>query len=154
MKIWEIEYGLSMRAPIQKFKVSKPLLEERLTIWWLNLARVRALCEAAFGYDPEIENWDQSPFHHNEIGSQNARTLAICGSIEVPLVEGHADTRMRWTANLTTFSNKDRILRGEFPYAEFMFKAEGEILQQRLKQHLRSRGYLAWASASTSEEGS
>ena len=35
-----------------------------------------------------------------------------------------------------------------------MFKAEGEILQQRLKQHLRSRGYPAWASASTSEKGS
>ena len=69
-------------------------------------------------------------------------------------MEGHADTRMRWTANLTTFSNKDRILRGEFPYAEFMFRAEGEILQQRLKQHLRSRGYPAWASASTSEKGS
>ena len=115
VKRWQIEYGLSMRAPNRKFKVAKPILEERLTIWWLNLARVRAFCEAVFGYDPDMENWDQSPFHHNEIGSQNARTLAICGSIEVPLVEGHADTRMRWTANLTTFSNKDRIFRGEFP---------------------------------------
>ena len=154
LKRWEIEYGLSMRAPNRKFKVSKPILEERLTIWWLNLARVRALCEAVFGYDPEMENWDQSPFHHNEIGSQNARTLAICGSIEVPLVEGHADTRMRWTANLTTFSNKERIERGDFPYAQFMFRAEGERLQERLREHVRSRGYLAWASASTSEKGS
>ena len=154
LKRWEIEYGLSMRAPNRKFKVSKQILEERLTIWWLNLARVRALCEAVFGYDPEMENWDQSPFHHNEIGSQNARTLAVHGSIEVPLVEGHADTRLRWTANLTTFSNKERIERGDFPYAQFMFRAEGERLQERLREHVRSRGYPAWASASTSEKGS
>ena len=154
LKRWEIEYGLSMRAPNRKFKVSKQILEERLTIWWLNLARVRALCEAVFGYDPEMENWDQSPFHHNEIGSQNARTLAVHGSIEVPLIEGHADTRLRWTANLTTFSNKERIERGDFPYAQFMFRAEGERLQERLREHVRSRGYPAWASASTSEKGS
>jgi len=38
LKRWEIEYGLSMRAPNRKFKVSKQILEERLTIWWLNLA--------------------------------------------------------------------------------------------------------------------
>ena len=85
LKRWEVEYGLSMRAPNRKFKVSKAILEERLIIWWLNLARVRALCLAVFGYDPEMENWDQSPFHHNEIGSQNARTVAVCGSREVPL---------------------------------------------------------------------
>ena len=103
-----------MRAPNRKFKVSKALLEERLTIWWLNLARVRALCEAVFGYDPEIDSWDQSPFHHNEIGSQNARTLAICGPIEVPLVEGHADTRVRWTANLTTFPTRTGFCKGSF----------------------------------------
>ena len=32
LKRWEIEYGLCMRAPNRKFKVSKPIFEERLTI--------------------------------------------------------------------------------------------------------------------------
>ena len=40
------------------------------------------------------------------------------------------------------------------PYAEFMFKARGGILQQRLQEHLRSRGVGAWASAVTSEKAS
>ena len=42
-KRWQKEYGLSMRAPNRKYKVPKWLLEERLIIWWLNIARVRAL---------------------------------------------------------------------------------------------------------------
>ena len=140
LKRWSCDYGLSVRAPNRKFKVPKWLLEERLVIWWLNLARVRALCQECHKYDPEQENWDQTPFHRNEVGSQNAPTLAIAGSISVPLIEGHSDTRQRWTANLTTFSNKERILRGELPYAEFMFKADGELLQERLREHLRSCG--------------
>ena len=75
---------------------------------WTNVARVRAVCLAVFWYDPEKENWDQSPFHHNESGSQNMTTLAVAGrSATVPLIEGHAAVRLRWTANLTTFSNED-----------------------------------------------
>ena len=154
LKRWGCDYGVSMRAPNRKYKVPKWLLEERLVIWWLNLARVRTLCQECHKYDPEMENWDQSPFHRNEVGSQNAKTLAIEGSIEVPLIEGHADTRSRWTANLTTFSNKERILRGELPYSEFMFKADGEVLQGRLKEHLRSCGRPLYFSAATSEKGS
>ena len=151
---WRSDYGLTMRAPNRKYKVPKIVLEERLVIWWLNTVRVRTLCEECHGYDPEMENWDQSPFHRNEVGSQNAKTLAIEGAIEVPLIEGHADTRARWTANLTTFSNKDRILAGELPYAEFMFKADGDVLQARLREHLRSCGGGSSFSAATSEKGS
>ena len=85
-------------------------MAQRLEIGWLNVARVRALCLAAHGYDPEIENWDQSPFHHNESGSQNMTTLAVVGAAaNVPLIECHAMTRERWTANLTTFSNEERL---------------------------------------------
>ena len=34
------------------------------------------------------------------------------------------------------------------------YKAEGDKLQEKLKAHIRSRGYPAWASAVTSEKGS
>ena len=112
----------------------KATMAQRLEIGWLNVARVRALRLAVHGYDPEIENWDQSPFHHNESGSQNMTTLAVAGNgAIVPLVEGHSATRERWTANLTTFSNEERLKAEGPPYCEIMFKATSEgTLERRL----------------------
>ena len=117
------------------------------------MARVRALCLEAHGYDPELENWDQSPFHNNESGSQNVSTLAVAGSL-VPLIEGHADTRSRWSGNFTTWSNKTRIMEEGPPYAEFLFKADAEKLQLRLREYVRSRGFGPWVSVATSPKGS
>ena len=114
---------MSMKKPNRKYKVPKAIMAERLEIGWLNVARVRALCLKVHGYDPEIENWDQSPFRHNGSGSPNMPTLAVAGRVAtVPLIEGHAATRERWTANLTTFSNKERLLAEGPPYSELMFK--------------------------------
>ena len=80
---------MSMKKPNRKYKVSKAIMADRLEIGWLNVARVRALCLKVHGYDPEIENWDQSPFHHNESGSQNMTTLAVAGRVAtVPLHRG------------------------------------------------------------------
>ena len=67
------------------------------------------------------------------------------------LVEGHAATRGRWIANLTTFSNKARLLEDGPPYAEFCFKADGEVLKLRLREYIRSRGYGPWVSVATSD---
>ena len=80
--------------PNRRYKVRKAVLAERLEIGWLNVYRVRAAVAAFTGYDPHLENWDQSPFHHNETGSDNKPTLAIAG-VEVALVELHTATRMR-----------------------------------------------------------
>ena len=49
----------------------------------------------AFGYEPICTNIDQSPFHHNEAGSQELGTLALKGAYTVPLIESHAATRCR-----------------------------------------------------------
>ena len=130
-KAWEVEYGLNIRAPNRKYKVPKAILAERLEIGWCNVARVRALCFATQGYDPHIDNWDQSPFHNNESGSQNQNTLAVAGGL-VPLIEGHADTRERWTGNFTTISDKARLETEGPPYAQFMFKG-GEVIARRLR---------------------
>ena len=88
-RAWEAEYGLNMRKPNRKYKVPRAVMAERLEIGWLSAVRVRALCQAIHGYEPEMENWDQSPFHNNESGSKDVRTLAVARSA-VPLVEGHA----------------------------------------------------------------
>ena len=153
--VWQRDYGLSMRKPNRKYKVPKAVMAERCEIGWLNVARVRALCLAVFGYDPEMENWDQTPLHHNESGSQNMSTLAVAGAgTNVQLIEGHAATRERWTANLTTFSNKKRLMDCGPPYCEFMFKADGERIELRLREYIRSRGFGPWVSVATSEKGS
>ena len=93
---------------------SKGLLLRRLEAFWITVFRIRALCMEIFGYDPDMENFDQTPYHANESGSQDARTLAVAGE-KVPLIEGHGATRIRWTANLTTFSDAERIERVERP---------------------------------------
>ena len=48
-------------------------------------------------------------------GSADVKTLAVAGSV-VPLVEGHADTRKRWTANLATFADTARIKQDGPPH--------------------------------------
>ncbi len=125
-----------------------------MEFWRISLYRIRALCIEIHGYDPEMENWDQSPFHMNEVGSQGGRTLVIKGAATCPLIEGHADTRHRWSLNATTFSNKQRILDGERPYAELCFKAEGGVLELRLRNYIRSCGYGPWLTVATSPKGS
>ena len=37
------------------------VLTERLEVAWLNLIRVRRLCQLLCGYDPNIEGFDQKP---------------------------------------------------------------------------------------------
>ena len=53
---WAAEYGLSLRTPNRRYKVSKRVLGERLEIEWLNGVRFRQLCLCAHGYEPEHEN--------------------------------------------------------------------------------------------------
>ena len=72
---WRMEYRVSFRKPNRKFKVARAVLEERLSLFWLNVARVRALAVAGLGYDLEVWNLDQSPFHMNESG---AASLLVC----------------------------------------------------------------------------
>ena len=152
---WRKMFGLSMRRPNRKFKVPLQVLEERLERGWLNVFRVRAAAHFLLQEDLELENFDQSPFHHNETGSANTKTLAIAG-VPVPIVEGHCDVRSRWTANFTTFSDKARLIRGGPPYMECMFRAEGggERAKPKLEAHVRNRGYGAWVSVTTSVKGS
>ena len=92
-----------MRHANRKFQVPRWLLKQRLELFWVSLFRIRYLILLNFGYDPELFNFDQSPYHHNESGSQNKPTLAVRGAT-VPVVEGNSDVRARWTANLTTRS--------------------------------------------------
>ena len=151
---WQAEYGLSLLQPNRRWKCPRAVLDVRCEAFWITVFRVRALCIECNNYDPEFENFDQTPYHHNEGGSKGGKTLAVKGSI-VPLVEGHDATRKRWSANLTTFSNKERI-RNELPYAEFLFKHDDKTgaMELRLREHIRTRGWGKWVTVGTSPSGS
>ena len=130
------------------------VLKERLELFWVSLFRIRKLAAGALGYDPLILNFDQSPYHRNESGSQNKATLGVRGST-VPVVEGNSDVRSRWTANLTTCSSVTAVAAGFVPPAECMFKGtrDGKV-HKRLTEHRRQRGFLSWITVSMSEKGS
>ena len=68
-----------MRVANRRYKAPKWVVGERLRLWWITLTRLRLLCLLIFGYDLEMENFDQSPFHNNEVGAQNKPTLAVAG---------------------------------------------------------------------------
>ena len=84
---WRRQYQVSLRTPNRRWKVSRRVCLERCRITWLNVYRVRRLCELEHGYDPELDGFDQKPFHFNESGSQLRKTLHWKGVPEVSLKE-------------------------------------------------------------------
>ena len=91
---WEEEYGLSLRKTNRKYAVPRAVQKERMELFWVTLFRIRLFISLKFGYEPAIFNFDQSPYHHNETGSQNKATLGVRGST-VPVVEGNSDVKSR-----------------------------------------------------------
>ena len=136
----------------RKIAVPRHVLKESLELFWVSLFRFRKLAVRALGYDPLMLNFDQSPYHHNESGSQNKATLGVRGST-VPVVEGNCDVRSRWTANLTTCSSVTAVAAGFVPPVEFMFKGtrDGKV-HKRLTEHRRRRGFPSWITVNTSEK--
>ena len=68
LSCWRAEYRVSFRRPNRKFKVPRAILEDRLRVFWCNVIKVRQLAQLVLGYDLDIVNMDQSPFHINESG--------------------------------------------------------------------------------------
>ena len=151
---WCEDYGLSLRQANRKYSVPRHLLKQRLELFWVSLFRIRKLAALALGYDPMLLNWDQSPYHHNESGSQNKATLAVRGST-VPVVEGNSDCKARWSANLTTCSDEAAVAAGFFPPSECMFKGafKGKI-HARLVEYRQRAGFPAWLTVTMSDSGS
>lgn len=153
---WEQEYGLSFRKANRKYAVPRSVQKQRLEIFWLILFRVRLFILLEFGYDPVIVNFDQSPFHNNESGSQDKPTLNLA-SVRVPVIEGNTEVKARWTANLSTVSKQAATpqSRHQIPFHEMMFKAarDGQVYA-RLQEFIRSRGFPRWLSVTVAPKGS
>ena len=150
---WRHEYHVSFRKPNRKWKVPLAVLQERLKTTWLNVIRVRHLAVKTTGSDPVMFNFDQSPFHMNEAGSREQRTLATRGASDIVLKEGHAATRARWTANTMTVPDPS-VCSGGLPPLELMFRVEGSGV--RVHPRLRSfiPNWAPWLTVVTSDSGS
>jgi len=149
---WKREYGISLRKPNRKWSYPRATLKERLRIMWSNVMRVRKLMLLEFGREPIMDNFDQSPFHMNEVGSRKAPTLSIRGSGAVVLKEGHAATRERWSANTMVTSCPDRARA--IPPLEIMFRAArgGARMVGRLREAVPA--WATWMTIVTSSSGS
>ena len=151
---WQEDYGLSLRQANRKFAVPRWILHERLQLFWVSLFRIRQLAVLDLGYEPMQLNFDQSPYHHNETGSQNKASLGVRGST-LPVVEGNSDCKSRWTANLTTCSDETAVAAGFIPWSETMFKATRDgTIHKRLEQHRVINAFPVWLTVSVSEKGS
>ena len=146
-----------MRTPNRRWRASRQVCLERCRITWLNVYRVRRLCELEHGYDPELDGFDQKPFHFNESGSQLRETLHWKGVPEVSLKECASAVRTRWTACTWTSSKVARF--EEYPPLEALFKG-GDVVQQRLDDMLMTlcaggdHGELGLFSAQVGPKGS
>ena len=150
LREWRLAYGISLRKPNRKWKVARHILSERLRITWENVYRVRAMAVQLLGYDPELDNLDQSPFHMNEAGSKAEKSMSVRGGGIVPLKEGHAQTRERWTMQTTTTSSVQRAR--DIPPVEVMFKAQGERVWEKI--HAVVPSWAPWMSVVTAPKGS
>ena len=73
MRGWMRQYRVSLRRPNRKYKVPRHVLEERLAIFWINLARVRRFIQLVKGYDPHMTNIDQPPPTKMRLGAKGRR---------------------------------------------------------------------------------
>ena len=72
----------------------------------------------------------------------------------MPLIEGHADTRERFSWNPFTYSDVRSFHGGgKMPTCEILFKG-GETLQEDLRKYVKSRGWHHWMTVQTSDSGS
>lgn len=150
LRDWRLEYGISLRKPNRRSQVPRCVMQERLRTMWCNVIRVRRLAQHLLGYDPPVDNMDQSPFHMNEAGSQSCGTLSLRGCGVVPLNELHSATRSRWTAN--TLVRSDFAPEQAPPPLELMFKnATYGPTRSRLQEHIPA--WAPWLSVVTSPSG-
>ena len=49
---------ISLRAPLVKWKVSWPVMTERMEICWLNLIKIIKMCLLLHGYAPILDSRD------------------------------------------------------------------------------------------------
>lgn len=124
LRRWKLEYGVCMRRPNRKYKVSLNVCRGRLKSMWLSCIRIRALARCVFARDLTIEGIDQKGIHMNECGSKNTPTLCLKGAPDVALKENHAATRQRVSLMTTVTSDGTRAARPGGPPVEVMFKGE------------------------------
>ena len=104
---WKRDKGVVFRRPNLRYKVSYPVLSQRLRAMWLHVIRVRCLASCLLGNDlsAKMHGIDEKPLHFNEGGSKAVGTLEIAGAKAVKLKQNHAATRERVSLMTSVTSN-------------------------------------------------
>lgn len=116
IKMWQNEYGISLRKPNKRYSIKKEDLVERLQDYLKNVWTIRRYFIEKYGVDPPIINGDQMPLHRNE--SSNQKTLNFKGE-ETFVKENHMLSRERVTVFTQVSSDS------KFHTPEFVFKGKG-----------------------------
>ena len=111
IKMWQKEYGVSLRKPNKRYSIKKDLVE-RLQDYLKNVWSIRRYFIEKYGVDPPIINGDQMPLHRNESSSQ--KTLNFKGA-ETFVQENHMLSRERVTV-LTQVSSDLKFYTPEFVF--------------------------------------
>ena len=156
---WRKEFHVSLRKPTRKFKVPRSVFNERCRITWCNVYRARLLVFLLLGYEPEVDGFDQTPFHFNESGSKCKATLDFTGSNDIGLRELHTATRSRWSATTYTSSDPTFFDESGITPLEYMFKGGSGVLKDvqsyldglRVGEHI---DFMKNVTVATSDKGS
>ena len=117
IKMWEKEYGISLRKPNKRYSIKKEDLIERLQDYLKNLWSIQYYIIEKYEVDPHIINGDQRQLHRNESSAQ--KTLNFKGE-ETFVEENHMLSRERVT--LFTQVNSE----SKFITPEFIFNGKGK----------------------------
>jgi hypothetical protein len=116
-------YGITYRTINLRYKISHSKRMHRLTVFWCNVIKTRALHARCFpGRKLRFIGFDQKPLYH--CAALSAKTLNLKGKSKVAVKERVAASRERFTALTTDLSWSYRA-RGRWPPIAICFRTGG-----------------------------
>ena len=128
IKMWQKEYGVSLRKPNKRYSMKKEDLVERLQDCLRNVWSIRRYFIEKYGLDPPIINGDQMPLHRNESPSQ--KTLKFKGE-ETFVKENRMYSRERVSVFTQVSSDS------KFYTPEFVFKGKGTRTKINVEENIK-----------------
>ena len=131
---WMRSYGISLRKPNRRYKVSRSKMARGLTVTWKNIFRARLAFRLLYGEqrrlkklpeEPSTAHVDQKPLHFNEGESKDISTIDLVGEEDIPLKTNTSASRSRLTANtMVVYPAPPSDVPGESwaPPVEILFK--------------------------------
>ena len=131
---WRREYGISLRRPNTKFKLSRANLLLRVQYMWRANLRIRFLAWYCLGISVNVWGMDQKPLYMNEGGHKNLPICEFAGAELAVAKDNVAQTRERVSC-MTTVSSAKAEASASLPVA-LCFKGKTDRVLRRLPKNL------------------